>query len=141
MNTDAIRPIVAETDNPLPTVALSIRQPWAWLIVHGPKDVENRTWPTKFRGRFLVHAAKAFPKADELDCAWQLAQASGVDIPDPYNLDYGGIIGEATLFDCLTTCESLWHAPGQWGFVLTNRKPLPFMSCRGYLNFFTPDLH
>lgn len=38
--------------------ALSIRQPWAWLIVHGGKDIENRSWHTKFRGRFLVHAAK-----------------------------------------------------------------------------------
>lgn len=30
---------------------LSIRQPWAWLIVNGYKDIENRTWPTHFRGK------------------------------------------------------------------------------------------
>lgn len=35
--------------------ALSIQQPWAWLIVNGYKDVENRDWNTKFRGRFYVH--------------------------------------------------------------------------------------
>ena len=37
--------------------ALSIRQPWAWLILHGGKDIENRTWATKLRGRVLIHAA------------------------------------------------------------------------------------
>lgn len=28
--------------------ALSIRQPWAWLVVQGYKDIENRDWPTNF---------------------------------------------------------------------------------------------
>ncbi|MEI3544750.1 MAG: ASCH domain-containing protein [Alphaproteobacteria bacterium] len=37
---------------------LSIRQPWAWLIVNGYKDIENRTWPTHFRGKVLIHAGK-----------------------------------------------------------------------------------
>lgn len=39
-------------------LALSIRQPWAWLIINGGKDIENRDWPTKFRSRILVHAGK-----------------------------------------------------------------------------------
>jgi len=38
--------------------ALSIWQPWAWLIANGYKDIENRTWWTKFRGPFLIHASK-----------------------------------------------------------------------------------
>ena len=38
--------------------ALSIRQPWAWLIVNGYKDIENRNWRTNFRGRVYVHAGK-----------------------------------------------------------------------------------
>ena len=36
--------------------ALSIKQPWAWLICAGYKDIENRDWSTKFRGRIYVHA-------------------------------------------------------------------------------------
>ena len=36
--------------------AISIRQPWAWLIVNGYKDVENRVWFAKLRGRVLIHA-------------------------------------------------------------------------------------
>lgn len=39
---------------------LSIRQPWAWLIMTGLKDIENRTWNTDFRGRFAIHASKKF---------------------------------------------------------------------------------
>ena len=35
--------------------APSIRQPWAWLIVNGYKDIENRDWTTNFRGRVYVH--------------------------------------------------------------------------------------
>lgn len=40
--------------------ALSIRQPWAWLIVAGYKDIENRSWPTNFRGRVYIHASRKF---------------------------------------------------------------------------------
>ena len=35
---------------------LSVRQPWANLIVRGIKDIENRSWKTNFRGRILIHA-------------------------------------------------------------------------------------
>lgn len=37
--------------------ALSIKQPWASLIAQGIKDIENRTWKTKFRGRIFIHAS------------------------------------------------------------------------------------
>ena len=48
-------------------IALSIRQPWAWLIVNGYKDIENRDWKTHYRGRFYVHAGKQFDKAGYAD--------------------------------------------------------------------------
>ncbi|HHY88739.1 MAG TPA: ASCH domain-containing protein, partial [Chloroflexi bacterium] len=38
--------------------ALSVRQPWAWLIAQGYKTVENRTWATNYRGPLLIHAGK-----------------------------------------------------------------------------------
>jgi ASCH domain len=38
--------------------ALSVRQPWAWLIIAGHKDVENRSWTTTYRGPLLIHAAR-----------------------------------------------------------------------------------
>ena len=40
--------------------ALSIKQPWAWAIIHAGKNVENRTWATSYRGPLLIHAGKTF---------------------------------------------------------------------------------
>ncbi len=49
-------------------VCLSVRQPWAWLIANGWKNVENRTKRTCFRGRFLVHASKSMTTGDYEAC-------------------------------------------------------------------------
>lgn len=40
--------------------ALTVRQPWAWAIIHGGKDIENRTTPWKYRGPLAIHAAVAY---------------------------------------------------------------------------------
>lgn len=48
--------------------ALSIRQPWAWLIVNGFKDIENRSWDTKYRGLVLIHASKGMTKDQYRAC-------------------------------------------------------------------------
>jgi hypothetical protein len=55
--------------------ALSIRQPWAWLIVNGYKDIENRSWATKFRGPVLIHAAKGMTGAEYNHCHSSPARA------------------------------------------------------------------
>lgn len=36
---------------------LSVRQPWASLLVSGLKDIENRTWVSNYKGRILIHAS------------------------------------------------------------------------------------
>ena len=54
-------------------LALSIRQPWASLILNAGKDIENRCWPTKVRGRILIHAAKGCTR-DELEDALDFAE-------------------------------------------------------------------
>ena len=46
---------------------LSVRQPWAWLIVYGGKDIENRSWRTPYRGPLLIHAGKRIDQ-DACDC-------------------------------------------------------------------------
>ena len=48
----------------LPDIALSIRQPWAWAILHAGKDIENRSWSTSFRGPVCIHAAKGMTAAE-----------------------------------------------------------------------------
>jgi len=120
--------------------ALSIRQPWAWLIVNGWKDVENRKWATKFRGPVFIHASKTMTKNDFAECRIFLSGFSeGWDIigflGDGRGLERGGIIGEATLVDCVQEYESRWFV-GPYGFVLSNPKPVDFVPCLGRLNFF-----
>lgn len=118
------------------TLALSIMQPWAWLIVNGHKDVENRSWPTRFRGRVLIHAGKRFDP-DYLDegatVLWDWP-----DIQRPDGFDTGGIVGVAEIVGCVTESTSPWFF-GPHGFLIRNARPLPFRLCRGQLGFFTPD--
>jgi hypothetical protein len=122
-----------------PALAISVRQPWAWLILHAGKDIENRTWLTRFRGRVAIHASKGMTFA-EYDDACQFADGIRPDLVFPtFNmLQRGGIIGEVNIVDCVTASESPWFA-GEYGFVLRDAKELPFLPCKGSLGFFKPD--
>lgn len=137
----ALHPILGELAT-LP--ALSIRQPWATTILNG-KDIENREWSTRFRGRFLIHAGKSLANEDveawrifcqgfipEERMAWARDMKLG-------QLPRGGIIGVAELVDCVEASASPWFT-GQFGFVLRNVQAVPFASCRGMLGFFHPKL-
>lgn len=117
--------------------ALSIMQPWAWLIVNGYKDIENRTWkPTnpglRFRGPVLIHCGKTFDGDDD-PAEWDWPH-----IDRPEDFDMGGIVGEAEIVDCVTQSKSKWFN-GPYGFVIRNARPLPFRPCVGALGFFEPD--
>ncbi|MBK1884659.1 ASCH domain-containing protein [Luteolibacter pohnpeiensis] len=114
--------------------ALSIRQPWAWLIVNGHKDIENRQWRTHYRGKILVHAAKKMTR-EEHAVAAAMAAEQGVTIPAYDDLERGGIVGEVEIVDCVDVDPSPWFI-GQWGFVLKDAKPQPLMPCNGKLGFF-----
>jgi hypothetical protein len=122
----------------LPTVALSIQQPWAWLIVNGRKDIENRTWRTRFRGPVLIHAGKAIDR-DALTELWlgyhPVTGGEWPFRPDPEALHRGGIVGIAEITDCVEASRSDWFV-GPYGFVMRNARPLPFRPCKGALGFF-----
>ena len=130
--------------------ALSVRQPWASLIVLGLKDIENRSWATRQRGTVLVHASKGMTRnewEDAIDFAVEAIRA------DPRNagatktktlrelgfefdaLPRGGIVGQVEITDCVTASPSPWFM-GEHGFVLANPKPLPFRPFKGALGFF-----
>jgi hypothetical protein len=115
--------------------ALSIRQPWAWLIVNGQKDIENRTWATNFRGPVQIHAAKGMTLDDYLACEIFCADIPGVRLPAFEELQRGGIVGHAEIVDCVTKSDSPWFV-GPVGFVLANPRPRPFRPCKGALGFF-----
>ena len=118
--------------------ALAVMQPWTWLIAHGYKDIENRDWkPTnpglRYRGPVLLHASKQIDPdfEDAQDWPWP-------DIERPDDFEFGGIVGEAEIVDCVTASKSPWFF-GPYGFVIRNARPLPFRPCRGMLGFFEPD--
>lgn len=124
--------------------ALSLTQPWAWLVVHGGKTIENRVWNTKFRGGFLVHAAKRMHMLDDYAAAVDFADGvhPGLPIPEPDQLERGGIIGAANLYTVIHPLRPFempgrlpWHMPEQYGFVLGDMRPLPFLPCKGALGF------
>jgi hypothetical protein len=117
--------------------ALSIKQPWAWLIIHGGKDIENRSWHTKFRGRFLVHASKGMTRFEYL-YAKRYAAAIGVKIPEMDELNRGGIIGSVELIDSANSHDSPWYM-GDKAFVLRNPEPVEFKPFKGQLQFFEVD--
>lgn len=114
--------------------ALSIRQPWAWLIVNGHKDIENRSWPTKVRGTIAIHASKGMTHKEYVDC-YYLAARQGIKLPSLPDLQRGGIVGTADIVDCVSESDSPWYF-GEYGFTLTNAKPLPFVPLLGKLGFF-----
>lgn len=114
-------------------IALSIRQPWAWLILHAGNDIENRDWETPYRGRCLIHASKSGTKAEYQD-ARSAYQLFGI-LPEFEELPLGGIVGSVEIVDCVTDSDSPWFV-GEYGFVLRNPKPLPFTPYKGRLGFF-----
>jgi hypothetical protein len=109
--------------------ALSVRQPWAWAIIEGGKDVENRAWLTNYTGPLLIHASLQ----DDLD-GWHFLDEMGFQLPvDPPT---GGIIGIVDLVNCVLGYESVWAQEGRWLWVLGNPRPLPFVPYKGKLGLF-----
>lgn len=131
-------------------IALSIRQPWASLILKAGKDIENRQWPTKFRGRILIHASKGMTRDEHEDA---IVFAVAAIKADPRNteatrrttlrdlgfafddLPRGGIVGSVEIVGCVTDSTSPWFV-GRYGFVLRDPQPLPFTPWRGQLGLF-----
>lgn len=117
-------------------LALSVRQPWAWLIVNGVKDIENRTRPFKYRGRLLIHAGLQFDHQD-FPLARAIALRCGVKLPGIEEFRRGGILGDVNLIDCVTKSHSLWFAgTGFHGLVLEQARQLPFVAMPGRLGLF-----
>jgi hypothetical protein len=124
--------------------ALSIKQPWATLVVHQLKTIEVRGWSTRRRGRVLIHAGQAPDRRPE---GWALLPAE----LRPWANLCGGIVGEADLVDCLLYANrevfladrprhlndpSWFRGRRLYGFLFANARPCPFRPCPGALFFF-----
>ena len=124
--------------------AITVRQPWAWAIMHGGKDVENRTrnMAGTYRGPLVIHAGKTHDEDDYYDV--QDLLPDGTAIPD--DLALGSAIGVADLvhvhhaFGCAQSC-SAWSVADQFHLVLVNQRPfpepIPYKGALGLWNF--PD--
>lgn len=116
---------------------ISIRQPWAWAIIHAGKPVENRSWPSKYLGPLLIHASKTF---DFHGYNWLVKNQNlfKAELPHPDTYFFGGIIGRVKMIDCVSYHPSPFFF-GAWGHVYDNPEPLPFYPCKGQLGIFEVD--
>lgn len=112
-----------------------VRQPWAWLIVNGFKDIENRSWKTRYRGLLLIQASAGLPTKRNLEEFRLFARRRGVDLPEEF--ETGGVVGMVQLKDCVTSSRSKWFE-GPIGWVLSNPRKLPFVPLKGQLGLFDP---
>lgn len=110
--------------------ALSIKQPWAWAIMHAGKTIENRPRRTHLRENIAIHASLRPAVGWE---EWYPRRAAAV--PPPETWVRGAIIGFVDLVDCVEEARSKWSL-GPFGYVLADarplRKPIP---CKGALGF------
>jgi hypothetical protein len=129
--------------------ALSIRMPWAALIVAGHKDIENRTWASRYRGPLLIHAALAPARRSLADICAQYSVAITPKLEALCELR-GGVVGRVDLIDCVGSHSSSRfdgaideRGRRNFGFVLSAARTLPFHSMPGRLGLFelvTPDV-
>jgi hypothetical protein len=103
---------------------LTVRQPWAALIVAGIKDVENRSWGTDYRGPLLILAGKQW------DGDVSTAVLDYLDDHPDLDMHTRGIIGMVELVDITRKHPSRWFT-GPLGWILENARPLPFIPWRG----------
>lgn len=127
--------------------ALSIRQPWAALIVLGIKTIEIRRWPLAYRGQLLIHAS-SYP--DKREQGWRLVPPEGANLTRLR----GGVIGMVNMVDCRQYPsrraflaerrhhhnEPSWFEPNLFGFIFERPHLLPYFAVKGNVRLFRVNL-
>jgi hypothetical protein len=108
---------------------LSVRKPYAHLIIMGLKPFENRTWWTNHRGPLLIHAGGRW-HADPVE---EIERRFGIAISP--ELALGGIVGIANLTAIVTASDHL-SFEGPFGWKMDNARALPFVPLRGMQGLF-----
>lgn len=129
----------------LPRLALSVRQPWAWAIIHGGKTIENRSLGSIRAGRMTtgevcIHAATGMKEDEYRYAHWRLAR-HGVPCPRPDDLIRGGITGTVEVTSIITESDSEWFG-GEAGLKLANPQaiePIPATGALGYFEWSRAD--
>jgi hypothetical protein len=116
--------------------ALTLRPSWAWLVVSGYKDIENRSWATRLRGRIWIHASSSPVTRAEYENFVAICRYRRIkQFPAREALQRGGIVGSVEIVDCVTRSRSYWFS-GDYGFVLSNARRTQFKPMKGMLGFF-----
>ena len=137
------------------TKCITVKQPWASLIVEGIKDIENRTWKTNFRGRILIHAGQNKLSPVRVLNEQQKAIVKSRMLWNECCLpETGAIIGSVEIVDCVINHPSIWAEKTDldsihnhmfdpfytYNWVLANPikldTPIP---CKGKLSFWDFD--
>ena len=112
--------------------ALTVCQPYAELIARGLKPIENRTWPTSYRGPLAIHAGKSREWMDEGDLEAYPSMA------------FGAVVATCRLVDCVRLANlpaaltGHQHANGPWCWILHDVQriePVPQRGAQGLWNF------
>lgn len=116
--------------------ALSIQQPFAWQVIYGGKDIENRSKRTrKERETIAIHASATLH---------QSAKFPRGALQPPDDLEFSAIIGFVDIVGCAEngTKYSKWHDPDCYGWILANPRPLPEpVPCKGSRSFWEIPAH
>ena len=132
--------------------AITILQPWAWLLATGKKRCETRSWKTNFRGEILIHAGKK----NMTDIMRQTIEARHMEQAGVFDTEIitGAIIGKATLVNCVPIDEAIAKlikeqhpdefdfgdfTAGRYAWVMEEaelfEKPIPVAGKQGLWNF------
>lgn len=126
-------------------MCLSVKQPWATAIVHGPKRVDSRSWHTTYAGPIAIHAAR---RGDLMvPNVLEYIRSGWPQMPSVFPVDsFGAIVGTATLTACLRPSNAIRKHPdqrhwiddgsyGAWCFVLSDAvalsKPIQWREPQG----------
>lgn len=143
--------------------ALSIKQPWASLIAHDIKNIENRNWKTKFRGKIYIHASGTpAVKSGKTWTIYTKEQLDEIHLKHDHlvlkaEFETSMIIGEVEIVDCVINHDSIWAEKTtihiENGKMYSNEKPIynwvlanavlydkPILNVKGKLSFWEPDI-
>ena len=124
---------------------LSVKQPFAWAVVVGAKDIENRTWRSNYIGRLYIHAGQK--EQSELveevvervaRCRNLTTKAALDDYRQHWELGRGAVVGSVYMLGCAVSHGSEWFDPRfRYGFMFTDAKRIEPVPVRGQQRFFT----
>ena len=130
---------------------ITVKQPWASLIVQGIKPIENRTWkcPNKYIGqRVLIHASAVPVEMKNPNSVFTREQWDSFSLGYQRDIICGdgfpnsAIVGSVEIVDCVVNHSSIWAETGVYNWVLAN--PIlfdkPIEGVKGKLSFWEYEL-